>query len=205
LGHAGFESACGDGVPIFNLARHCLPACKVLKFEAILNTTTNVILQEMEVNDVTMEEGLKRAQEMGIAEADPSGDIDGYDAAVKCICLARVLMGANRPESIEGVHRDSLRVVSLAEVRSTLPNRIKFVCTGQINEATSTVELAVRKTVVSPQDFMLYNVCGADNVWRFEFDNLCPITLVQHNGTTRDTGYGLLADLLDVLGYCERP
>jgi homoserine dehydrogenase len=205
LVNAGFESACGDGVPIFNLARHCLPACKVLKFEAILNTTTNVILQEMEEKSMSMEEGLKRAQEMGIAEADPSGDIDGFDAAVKCICLARVLMGVDRAWSIESVHRDSLRDVSLAEVRSTLPNRIKFVCTGQINEATSTVALAVRRTVVSPKDYMLYNVCGADNVWRFEFDSLCPITLVQHNGTTRDTGYGLLADLLDTVGYRERP
>lgn len=60
-------------------------------------------------------------------------------------------------------------------------------------------------SLITLQDYMLYNVCGNDNVWRFEFDCLCPITLVQHEGTTRDTGYGLFADLLDTLGYRERP
>ena len=140
------------------------------RFEGILNSTTNVILQEMEEKNLSMEEGLKRADQMGILEAphhycgltlqralsasglsacsyshghcevslqfvhmstrmstrmsahmfkdvhtqaDPSGDIDGWDAAVKCLCLARVMMGFDDRVGIADIHRDSLRDVSV--------------------------------------------------------------------------------------------
>merc|ERR1712194_188232 len=96
----GFESAVGDGVPIFNLFRYASPGNRVVRFQSINNTTTNYILSLMEEGEAqTVEDGIKRAQELGIAEADPSGDIDGYDAAVKNLVLARVCMGGGRNES----------------------------------------------------------------------------------------------------------
>merc|ERR1740117_1656798 len=111
-----FESACMDGVPIFNMARKCLPGAKVLGFEGILNSTTNVIISAMEDSpEVTFEEGLARAQAAGIAETDPSGDIDGLDAAVKCVCLCRALLHA--PLTLASVQPvDSIRGVGQAEV-----------------------------------------------------------------------------------------
>lgn len=86
--------------------------------------------------------------------------------------------------------------------------RIKFVCKGEIVEAApgkpKKVELSVKRTVVGI-DSPFFHVNGQDNIWTFYFDILCPITITQHNGTTRDTGYGLLADILDVVGYREHP
>ena len=64
--------------------------------------------------------------------------------------------------------------------------------------------MKVEKVVVD-QTHPYYNVNGCDNIWTFHFSDLCSITLIQHDGTTRDTGYGLFADILDVLGYKEHP
>lgn len=102
--HFRFEAACGDGVPIFNLARYCLPDCLVTRFEGINNTTTNLILQQMEEKGCTLEQGLKLAQDLGIAEADPTGDLDGFDAAVKCLVLARGLMPGTVPGKGKKIH-----------------------------------------------------------------------------------------------------
>lgn len=77
-----FESSVMDGIPIFSLLRQ-MPAVTVTGFDGILNSTTNIILTEMEEKQCTFDEALAKAQRAGIAERDPSGDIDGHDAATK--------------------------------------------------------------------------------------------------------------------------
>lgn len=208
-----FESACGDGVPLFSLARHALLGCSVTKFEGINNTTTNLILQKMEEENLSVAAGVALAQELGIAEADPSGDLEGYDAAVKCLCLARVMMqpsfGVSIPVDIASIPRDSfMETVTLEEVQALKREgkRIKMVCKGEIIEDLETGEqrvvCAVEKQIID-SNHPFYHVNGCDNIWRFSFDNLCPITMIQHDSETRDTGYGLFADLLDCVGYRE--
>ena len=87
-----FESAVMDGAPIFSLFRETLPAANLISFRGVLNSTTNVILTRMEAGD-TFEQAVVYTQEIGLAETDPSGDIDGWDAAVKVAALVTVLMG----------------------------------------------------------------------------------------------------------------
>ena len=88
-----FESTVMDGAPIFSLFRESMPAVRLNGIRGILNSTTNVILSDME-NGMSFEESVKRTQEMGLAETDPSHDVDGWDAAVKITALVRVLMQA---------------------------------------------------------------------------------------------------------------
>lgn len=223
-----FESACGDGVPLFSLARHSLLGCRVVEFEGINNTTTNLILQKMEDENLTIEAGIELAQKLGIAEADPSGDIEGHDAAVKCLCLAKAMMQTytredsdntssgnafhqttDMPVSIEAIPKVSLNeATSLEEIQALRAEgkRIKIICSGKIviNAETQTEQVicSVSKQIID-KDHPFYNVNGCDNVWRFSFDNLCPITIIQHDGETRDTGYGLFSDLLDCINYRE--
>src|SRR5439155_11104231 len=87
-----FESTVMDGAPIFSLFRDSLPAVHLRGFRGILNSTTNVILSSME-DGLNFEEALRKAQEIGVAETDPSHDIEGWDAAVKVAALVTVLMG----------------------------------------------------------------------------------------------------------------
>lgn len=85
--------SCQVGIPVFSLLR-AMPGVQVRGFEGILNSTTNIILTEMETKQCTFDEALKKAQDEGIAERDPSGDIDGHDAATKVAVLAAVVLGA---------------------------------------------------------------------------------------------------------------
>jgi len=96
-----FEGAVMDGVPIFNLVRETLPAVNVLGFRGVVNATTNHILSALEDGEA-FGPALARMQALGIAEADPSLDVDGWDAAAKTAALANVLMDARiTPQTVE--------------------------------------------------------------------------------------------------------
>jgi homoserine dehydrogenase len=88
-----FEGAVMDGVPIFNFARELLPAVRVAAFRGIVNSTTNFILSGLEAG-ARFDALLRQMQARGIAEADPSLDLDGWDAAAKTAALANVLLDA---------------------------------------------------------------------------------------------------------------
>mgnify|MGYP001160529373 CR=1 FL=1 len=90
-----------DGVPVFNLVRETLPAAEILGFRGVINATTNFILTAMEAGR-SYQDALEEMQRAGIAEADPSFDIDGWDAAAKAAALINVLMhGSVTPHGID--------------------------------------------------------------------------------------------------------
>ena len=96
-----FEGAVMDGVPLFNLARETLPAVNIVGFRGVVNSTTNFILTAMEQGQ-PFAQALAEMQSVGIAEADPSLDVDGWDAAAKAAALANVLLGARlTPRTVE--------------------------------------------------------------------------------------------------------
>src|ERR1041384_873426 len=88
-----FESTVLDSAPVFSLFRETLPAAKVRGFSAVFNSTTNIILDTMEESR-SFAEGVKTAQELGVAETDPSNDIEGWDSVMKVCAVARVIMKA---------------------------------------------------------------------------------------------------------------
>ena len=90
-----------DGTPVFNMVRNNLPGVKVPGFAGALNSTTKVILGAMR-RGLTLEQGIDEARRLGITEADPSYDIDGWDSACKAAALANVLMDARAtPQEVE--------------------------------------------------------------------------------------------------------
>ena len=89
-----FESTVMDGAPVLGIGREGLLASTVHRIRGILNSTTNYVLTQLE-EGYTLEDAIKGAQDMGIAEADPSTDLEGWDATVKTVVLANVLMGAD--------------------------------------------------------------------------------------------------------------
>ena len=101
-----FESAVMDGVPIFSLFRESMPAVEVRGFRGVLNSTTNVILEGME-EGMTLDDSIRKAQALGVAESDPTDDIEGVDAAVKVAALTNVLMNANL--KLSNVRRKGIR------------------------------------------------------------------------------------------------
>ena len=124
-----FESTVMDGVPIFSLFDQ-LPAIHLQGFHGILNSTTNVILGEME-QGLTFDEALKKAQALGIAETDATHDIDGWDAAVKTAALITVLMDV--PVRLEDIEREGIRDLTPQALRNARRDGwpFKLVCRAQ--------------------------------------------------------------------------
>jgi len=110
-----FESTVMDGTPIFSLFGRTLPCVELRSFRGLLNSTSNVVLTEME-NGLDFDAAVRRAQEIGVAETDPSDDLDGWDPAVKICALAIVLMDV--PLKLADVERTGIRGLTPEAVRA---------------------------------------------------------------------------------------
>ncbi len=190
-----FESAVMDGAPVFALWREALPAAELRAFRGVLNSTTNLILTLMEQGR-SFEEAVGHAQAIGIAETDPSGDIQGWDAAIKVAALVTVLMDVPlKPEQVErrGIEDLSLQDIEAARAAG---RRWKLVC--QAERSGHGVQARVHPQQVEPSD-PLYQVMGTSSAVTFHSDVLGALSLVEDDPGPHTTAYGLLADFVNAL------
>lgn len=187
-----FESAVMDGAPVFSLFRETLPAARLLRFRGILNSTTNFLLTKME-EGASFDEAVAQAQAIGIAETDPSADIDGWDAAVKVAALVTVLMEV--PHLPDQVRREGIRSLDPAAVRLArqVGQPYKLVCRAERTPGGVASSVAPERLPLSDP---LANVSGTSSLVHFETDVLPGLTIIEHNPGPETTAYGLLADLL---------
>jgi homoserine dehydrogenase len=193
--HFLFESTVMDGAPIFSVVRETLPAAEILGFEGILNSCTNLIIEQMEEGD-TFDEAVEYAQSIGIAETDPSGDIDGWDAAIKVSALVTVLMGSSlKPQQVQ---REGIRDLSQTEVQQALKDgeRWKLVC--RADRMDGKIIATVAPEIVQPKS-PLYSVNGTSSLVVFNTDVLPGLGILESNPGPETTAYGLLADILHIL------
>ncbi len=192
-----FESAVMDGAPVFSICRECFPASRIEHFRGVLNSTTNLILTRMETGQ-TFDEAVLYAQSIGIAETDPSGDVDGWDASIKAAALATVLMGI--PLLPDQVDREGIGGISLEQVQEASRQglRWKLICEAQRTE--NGINASVRPLLISAED-PLYHLEGTSTAITFHTDTLGPLTLREDSPTPLTTAYGLLADILNSLGF----
>lgn len=188
-----FESAVMDGAPIFSLFRHSLPAVDLHGFTGILNSTTNLILTRMETGE-SFEAAVAYAQSIGIAETDPSGDIDGWDAAVKISALVTVLMGI--PLKPDQVDRAGIRHLTTQDIHQALEQgqRWKLVCSARRQGLLVAANVAPQ---LVGSDSPLYGVSGTSSIVSFETDVLPQLSIVEGNPGPETTAYGLLADFIN--------
>ncbi len=191
-----FESAVMDGAPIFSLFREALPAAQLRAFRGILNSTTNLILTRMEEQGETLDQAVAYAQSIGIAETDPSGDVDGWDAAVKVAALVTVLMGI--PLKPQQVAREGIRGITPEKVAAAQAQgkRWKLVCSAR--REGDRVEARVRPELVGPES-PLYGVRGTSSIVTFHTDVLGDLSIVEEDPGPHTTAYGLLADFLNAV------
>jgi homoserine dehydrogenase len=188
-----FESAVMDGTPIFCLGRS-LAGLNVTGFSGIFNTTTNFVISRLEVGE-PMDSAVKTAQRLGFAEADPSLDLDGWDAAAKTAILANFFLGA-------GI--DPLRVKRQG-IRSLAPGaaagavaagrRLKLLCRAWKEGGEVRAEVQPREV---PLDHYFAMVNGRAAALRLETDMLGPFWILEENPDLMDTASGVLQDLMTV-------
>ena len=193
------ESAVMDGVPIFSAWRGgFLPGgARLRRFRGALNSTTSVVLSGMERGQ-TMEEALRVAQEAGIAEADPTGDLSGMDAAVKVVALAVALELSPAPfclsdVAVSGVEGVTAQAVQAATARG---EKLRLVAGAEAAEGGGAAARGyVRVESLAPGD-PLFGLQGADAAVTLYTDRLAPVTIAQQGSVVEDTAFGAFADLL---------
>jgi homoserine dehydrogenase len=193
--HFLFESTVMDGAPIFSLFRTALPAAQVISFRGILNSTTNLILGRMEAGE-SFDAAVAHAQSVGLAETDPSGDVDGWDAAIKVAALVAVLMGI--PLKPQEVDRTGIRAITPEKIALAKADgkRWKLVCTAQ--KEGERVIARVAPELVSPAS-PLYSVDGSSSIVEFHTDVLPSLSIVEGDPGPETTAYGLLADFINAV------
>lgn len=190
-----FESTVMDGTPVFNMARGALRGCKVNGFRGILNTTTNFLLDAM-MSGQSYSSALAEAQRRGFAEADPSLDVDGWDAAVKTAVLLNVLMeGAVTPadvtrESMAGIGEDQLNDI---RARGRV---LKPVCEGGRTGDGVWGRLSLCEL---PAEDPFAQVRGTSSILTLHTDLMGSITVTEHDPELPQTAYGVFTDLLTIL------
>jgi len=193
------ETTVMDAVPIFNLKEFCLRGCRIREVEGILNSTSNWVLQGLE-EGMSLEAAVRRAQEAGIAEADPSLDLEGWDCAVKVAALANGLLAADdpacpdlTPESIDrgGVADFTPERVAEAKRRGFRYKMIGRACRDDSGALRGRV--AVEEV---PLDHPYALVGGTSAVLTLRTDLLQEFRLVEEGTTLVPTAYGVLSDLL---------
>ncbi len=190
-----FESVTMDGTPVFNMVQNDLPGVEILGFSGALNSTSKVILEAMR-SGRSLDEGIEEARRLGVTEADPWFDIDGWDSACKAAALANVLMKAEiTPQQVERRGIGRLTPEKLAEVEHkgksiTLLSRARKTAQG--------VKLRVRAEVLDNDD--LLSACrGTSNLLVLHTDLMGDIGVFTLKPGLDQTAYGLFSDLVDIV------
>ncbi|HEY4905755.1 MAG TPA: homoserine dehydrogenase [Candidatus Sulfotelmatobacter sp.] len=190
-----FESTVMDGVPIFSLFDQ-LPAIHLTGFHGILNSTTNVILGEME-QGLTFDAALKKAQQLGMAETDATHDIDGWDAAVKTAALITVLMDV--PIRLDEIAREGIRGLTPEAARNARRDGwpFKLACRAQRVGDGVKASVAPEKVLASSP---MGKISGTSSYIYFETDIFPGLAVTEENPGLYATAYGMLADFVRVVG-----
>jgi homoserine dehydrogenase len=192
-----FESTVLDSAPVFSLFRETLPAVKLRAFSGIFNSTSNVIIETMEAGR-SFDEGVKMAQELGIAETDPAHDVDGWDATVKVCALAQVLM--KFPLKPSEVRREGIRSLSTQKLQNARVEGkpYKLVARAKLSENGSSLNASVKPEQLASTD-PLGNVRGTSLAVHFELDMMPGLTVTSHRPNLQSTAYGLLVDFINAV------
>lgn len=192
-----FESAVMDGAPVFSLARACLPLAGVTAVRGVFTSTATVVLEAVE-RGLAIADGIAQAQRLGIAEADPSYDVDGWDTAVKLCAVGNVLLGGElRPRDVA---REGIAALAADEVRRAAAEGRPIRLVGEVERDGPGVRARVAPVRCAP-DGPLGVIHGATLVMHYEAE-VFPggLTVRSRDPDPTTTAYGMLADLIDVLG-----
>ncbi len=191
-----YEASVAGGIPIIGALRNGLSANHILKIEGILNGTSNYMLTKMINENISYDDVLKEAQELGYAEADPTFDVGGFDAAHKLLILASIAYGINaKPDDIliEGIEDITQTDIEFA---NEFDYAIKLLAIAKRNNGA--VELRVHPTMV-PKSSMIAKVDGVMNAVSVVGDRVGE-TLFYGPGAGGDaTASAVIADLIEIV------
>ena len=189
------EGTVMSGTPVFHLAEAGLAGNEIREVQGILNGTTNFILSKMELDDMDYGDALKLAQKLGYAEADPTADVEGFDAAGKVVILSNVLLGgAIAPADVK---RQGISAITRDMVKAAKAEGFRYKLVGRAAKAGGAVEASVAPRKLPLTD-PLAGVMGAQNALTFDTDLMGKVTIQGAGAGKIETGFSILSDLLAI-------
>src|SRR5690349_12916012 len=193
-----FESTVLGGSPVFSVFRETFPLAELSSFKGILNATTNIILSRMESGE-SYEDAVKYCQSVGVAETDPTNDVDGWDAAIKVAALITVLM--DTPFTPQQVNPTGIRGITpemIAKAKAE-GKRYKLVCSAE--KIGDQIKASVAPELVDASS-PLYGMMNSNTGVTFRTDTILDYSIVQSerpgmSGGPVETAYGLFADFVN--------
>ncbi len=190
-----YEGVVMSGTPIFSLLDYCLAGNDVLEVKGILNGTTNFMLDKMETENMSYEDALALAQKLGYAEADPTADVEGFDALAKVVILSNVVLGGNiRPEDAERV---GISGITIDMVQQAKAEGMRYKLIGSTKLEGGKIVASV-KPVKLPLSDPLAGVGGAVNALTFKTDLSGHITIQGAGAGKIETGFAIMIDVLNI-------
>ena len=194
-----FESTVLGGTPVFSTFREAMPLTELISFKGIINATTNIILSRMEDGE-SFDDAVKYCQSVGVAETDPSGDVDGWDASIKVAALATVLM--NTPLKPQDVERKGIREITPEMVNQAKANGRRWKLVASAERVGNQIKARVAPELVDSTS-PLYGMMGSSTGLTFRTDVLpdYSVTVSEREGMKggpEETAYGLFADFVNM-------
>lgn len=187
-----FEATVAAGVPIIRTIKQQLQINKIERIQGILNGTSNFILTEMRKNQLPFSDVLKQAQELGYAEADPTNDVEGYDAFYKLMILSQLAFGIQP-------NWDEVELLGVASIPNeqiyTANGRYKHI--AEIQKVGNEIKASV-KPVLTDESHPLFNVEGVDNAIVLETNLAGTITIQGPGAGSKPTASAMIEDFIHI-------
>ena len=190
-----YEASVAGTIPVIRVINDSLVANNITKISGIINGTTNYILSKMTNENQSFEEALKKAQELGFAEADPSSDVDGDDVMYKIAILSRLAFGDWI--ELESIDKKGITTVTLKDIEEAKANgkKIKFIAQAEKIEGKLAVSVSLQEI---EEKHPLANVDGAMNAVYITCDNAGEILLQGAGAGSRPTASAVVSDIVAI-------
>ena len=197
-----YEAAIAGGIPLIMPIKTILAGNKITKIKAILNGTTNYILTKMDVQGASYIDVLKEAQELGYAEADPTGDVEGFDAAYKITTLATIAFG--KRIKIENVYREGITKISPGDMKAAneMGYKIKLIASAELNE-DSKADVRVHPMLV-PKTKTLAHIDYVTNAVSLSGHPVGDVTLSGPGAGEFPTASSVVGDILAIASEIDK-
>lgn len=191
----GYEGSVMSGTPALRMPVTSLAGNNISEIQGILNGTTNYMLTRME-EGLTYEEALKEAQKLGYAEADPTSDVEGFDALYKIVILANVIL--NHPLNISEVERKGISDLTDEDIEKAKTQGKRWKLIAKLKKGNDEKIVASVKPEMVSLEHPLASITGATNAISYNCDLAGPITLIGAGAGKVETGFSILIDLMNI-------
>lgn len=183
----------GGALPTINGGLIDLAGATITSIEGLLNGTSNFILKEMEEKELSYEEALRIAQRQGIAETDPSLDVDGWDTATKLLILTNVLMKTDK--KLEDIKVEGISQITLEDIKKANMEEKKYKLIGKAVKTNEKIEIGVKLEKLD-KNHPLYNVDGKNKGVKYTSDSLGDLTIIGGASGVIPAAASILRDII---------